>query len=135
MQEIHSSSSNQLSVTIGGEPMDLKIAGIFVRNGLEEIQSYVKNEAKVELKEVIRQSGADFEAEIQAFNQNAFLKTNEFNQNALEQKNYTTEEARLWATASLDENPEGSAKYWAEQAKINYQEALDLVDEINNEEV
>lgn len=135
MQEIHSSSSNQLSVTIGGEPMDLKIAGIFVRNGLEEIQSYVKNEAKVELKEVIRQSGADFEAEIQAFNQNAFLKTNEFNQNALEQKNYTTEEARLWATASLDENPEGSAKYWAEQAKINYQEALDLVDKINNEEV
>lgn len=135
MQEIFSSSPEGLSVTIGAEPVDLNVAGVYVHNGLEEIKSYVKNEAKAELQEVIRQAGCDFEAEILAYDDNAYMRTEQFNLNALEQKNYITEEALYWTNAPLEENPEGSAKYWAEQAKINYQEALDLTDSINNEEV
>lgn len=135
MTEIFSSSPQGLSVTIGAEPIDLKVAGVYVRNGLEEIKSYIQNDAKKELQEVIREAGADFEAEILAYDDNAYMRTEQFNQNVLEQKNYITEEALFWTLASIDENPEGSAKYWAEQAKINYQEALDITDEINNEEV
>lgn len=43
------------------------------------------------------------------------------------------EEARKWAVGTIEENSNGSAKYWAEQAKMNYEEALALADEINGE--
>ena len=43
MQEIFSSSPQGLSVTIGAEPVDLTVAGVYVHNGLEEIKSYVND--------------------------------------------------------------------------------------------
>ena len=58
-----------------------------------------------------------------------------FNANAEEQKNYITDEAKYWATAPIEENEAGSAKYWASQAKINYEEALLLADTLNGEEI
>ena len=135
MSIIHSENQDGISITMGQEPINLNVAGIFVRNGLDEIKGYIQTEGKAELQEIIRQSGADFDAQINAYNDNAFWQTELFNQNALEQSNYVAEEAIYWATAPIDENPMGSAKYWAEQAKINYQEALALTDTINNEEV
>lgn len=135
MQEIQTYLPNNIHVTIGCEPLDLKVQGVFVRNGLAEIENYLEKTAKPALESLINDAGADLEGAIMLFNQNAFEETLKFNQNAQEQKNYITEEARYWTDASLQENPEGSAKYWAEQAKINYEEALVLADTLNNEEI
>lgn len=56
----------------------------------------------------------------QAFNDNYTSKLNSFNTNASEkqaQVDASAEEARKWAVGTISEQPNGSAKYWAEQAK------------------
>ncbi len=135
MTEINTYLPNNIHVTIGAEPVDLKVEGVFVRSGVAELEGYLEKTAKPALESLIADAGADLEGAIMLFNQNAFEETLKFNQNVEEQKNYITEEAKLWTDASLEENPEGSAKYWAEQAKINYEESLLLADTLNAEEI
>lgn len=56
----------------------------------------------------------------QAFNDNYTSKLNSFNTNASEkqaQVDASAEEARKWAVGTISEQPNGSAKYWAGQAK------------------
>lgn len=56
----------------------------------------------------------------QAFNDNYTSKLNSFNSNASEkqaQVDASAETARKWAIGTISEQPNGSAKYWAEQAK------------------
>lgn len=56
----------------------------------------------------------------QAFNDNYTSKLNSFNTNASEkqaQVDASAETARKWAIGTISEQPSGSAKYWAEQAK------------------
>lgn len=56
----------------------------------------------------------------QAFNGNYTSKLNSFNTNASEkqaQVDASAEEARKWAVGTISEQPNGSAKYWAGQAK------------------
>lgn len=56
----------------------------------------------------------------QAFNDNYTSKLNSFNSNASEkqaQVDASAETARKWAIGTISEQPQGSAKYWAEQAK------------------
>lgn len=56
----------------------------------------------------------------QAFNDNYTSKLNSFNTNASEkqaQVDASAEEARKWAIGTISEQPNGSAKYWAGQAK------------------
>lgn len=63
-----------------------------------------------------------------AYDDNAAEKTDTFNANAAEKQEAvdasalgaanSAEEARKWAVGSLDERPEGSAKHWAENAKM-----------------
>ena len=58
----------------------------------------------------------------QAFNDNYTSKLNSFNTNASEkqaQVDASAEEARKWAVGTISEQPNGSAKYWAEQAKTS----------------
>ena len=133
MTEINTYLPNNLHVTIGSEPLDLKVSGVFVHNGRAEIENYLETTAKPALNAIIEEAGADLEGAIMLFNQNAFEQTELFNQNVEEQKLYITEQAENWATAPIEENPFGSAKYWAECAKINYEEALSLADMINGE--
>ena len=135
MQEINSYLPNSIHVSIGTEPIDLKVQGVFVRNGVEEIENYLEKTAKPALQEIINSAGADLEGAIMLFNQNAFEETFKFNQNAEEQKNYITEEAKYWVDADIEDNPAGSAKYWAQQAKINYEDSLLLADTLNGEEI
>lgn len=135
MQEINTYLPNNIHVTIGAEPMDLKVEGIFVHNGVQELKNYLEKTAKPSLQELIANAGADLEGSINAFNLNAFEETQKFNQNVEEQKNYVSEEAQYWTNADIEENPFGSAKYWASQAKINYETSLYLADELNGEEI
>lgn len=56
----------------------------------------------------------------QAFNNNYTSKLNSFNSNASEkqaQVDASAETARKWAIGTISEQHQGSAKYWAEQAK------------------
>lgn len=56
----------------------------------------------------------------QAFNDNYTSKLNSFNTNASKkqaQVDASAETARKWAIGTISEQPNGSAKYWAEQAK------------------
>lgn len=56
----------------------------------------------------------------QAFNDNYTSKLNSFNSNASKkqaQVDASAEEARKWAIGTISEQPNGSAKYWAKQAK------------------
>lgn len=56
----------------------------------------------------------------QAFNDNYTSKLNSFNSNASKkqaQVDASAETARKWAVGTISEQPQGSAKYWAEQAK------------------
>lgn len=58
----------------------------------------------------------------QAFNDNYTSKLNSFNTNASEkqaQVDASAKEARKWAVGTISEQPSGSAKYWAEQAKTS----------------
>lgn len=58
----------------------------------------------------------------QAFNDNYTSKLNSFNSNASEkqaQVDASAEEARKWAVGTISEQHQGSAKYWAEQAKTS----------------
>lgn len=135
MQEINTYLPNNIHVTIGTEPMDLKVEGVFVRNGVEELKGYLEKTAKPALENLIASAGANLKDAIDQFNLNAFEETQKFNQNVEEQKNYVTEEAKYWTDADIEENPLGSAKYWAEQAKINYETSLYLADELNGEEI
>lgn len=135
MPKIITHQTPSLSITLGAKPMDLKVEGIFVRNGIEEINAFIETTGKKNINAFIDEKNASLEQAINLFNANAFEKTNAFNQHLEEQKNYLTEEAIKYATAPIEENPDGSAKYWAQQAKINYESALVLIDEINNEEV
>ena len=135
MTYIDTISSTGLNVTFGSEPVNLLVEGVYVHHGKKEIKGYVDDHIKPLLDTIIKEKSVDLDQSVQAFNQNVYQKTTDFNQHLEEQKNYITEQAELFATASIEMNPEGSAKYWAEQAKINYEEALALADEINNEEV
>jgi len=73
-----------------------------------------------------------------AYDDNAAEKTDTFNANAAEKQEAvdasalgaanSAEEARKWAVGSLDERPEGSAKHWAENAKMLTDEALNGTD-------
>ena len=54
------------------------------------------------------------------FDTNAANKTNAFNQNAAQKQaavDASAEEAHKWAVGTIQEQPSGSAKYWAENAK------------------
>lgn len=69
-----------------------------------------------------KQSAFDTNAaqKTQAFNDNAQSKTNTFNTNAAQKQaavDASAEEARKWAVGTISEQPQGSAKYWAENAK------------------
>lgn len=58
----------------------------------------------------------------QAFNDNYTSKLNSFNTNASKkqaQVDASAEEARKWAVGTISEQPNGSAKYWAERAKTS----------------
>lgn len=58
----------------------------------------------------------------QAFNDNYTSKLNSFNTNASKkqaQVDASAEEARKWAIGTISEQPNGSAKYWAKQAKTS----------------
>lgn len=58
----------------------------------------------------------------QAFNDNYTSKLNSFNTNASKkqaQVDASAEEARKWAVGTISEQPNGSAKYWAGQAKTS----------------
>lgn len=58
----------------------------------------------------------------QAFNDNYTSKLNSFNSNASEkqaQVDASAETARKWAIGTISEQPNGSAKYWAGQAKTS----------------
>lgn len=60
-------------------------------------------------------------AKVSDFNANVIEKTNIFNSNAAEKQaavDASAEDARKWAVGTLDERPEGSAKHWAENAKM-----------------
>lgn len=60
-------------------------------------------------------------AKVSDFNANVTEKTNIFNSNAAEKQaavDASAEDARKWAVGTLDERPEGSAKHWAENAKM-----------------
>lgn len=60
-------------------------------------------------------------AKVSDFNANVTEKTNIFNSNASEKQaavDASAEDARKWAVGTLDERPEGSAKHWAENAKM-----------------
>lgn len=62
------------------------------------------------------------EQKTQDFNANAAEKTDTFNQNAANkqaQVDASVEEARKWAIGTQEERPEGSSKYWSEQAKLS----------------
>ena len=71
---------------------------------------------------------SNYDDKLAAFNTNAAEKTDTFNANAAEKQEAvdasalgaanSAEEARKWAVGSLDERPEGSAKHWAENAKM-----------------
>lgn len=55
----------------------------------------------------------------QEFNQNAQEKTDTFNANAAEKQSQvdaSAENARTWAVGTQEERPEGSSRYWAEEA-------------------
>lgn len=69
-----------------------------------------------------KQSAFDTNAaqKTQAFNDNAQSKTNTFNTNAAQKQaavDASAENARKWAVGTIQEQPKGSAKYWAENAK------------------
>lgn len=60
-------------------------------------------------------------AKVSDFNANVTEKTNIFNSNAAEKQaavDASAEDARKWAVGTLDERSEGSAKHWAENAKM-----------------
>ena len=64
----------------------------------------------------------NYTTKLNAFNSNATTKTNDFNSNASEkqaQVDASAETARKWAIGTISEQPQGSAKYWAEQAKTS----------------
>ncbi len=127
--------NHTLHVTIGARPMDLKVEGVFIRNTIEEIDAYINTTGRKALEEITQEQGVSLQEKIQAFNDNAYQQTLLFNQNAQEQKSYIIEDVEAYASGDLEACPTGSAKYWSEQAKINYEEALILVNQINNEEV
>lgn len=69
-----------------------------------------------------KQSAFDTNAaqKTQAFNDNAQSKTNTFNTNAAQKQaavDASAENARKWAVGTIQEQPSGSARYWAENAK------------------
>ena len=134
MTLIHS-TDNHLHVTIGAEPMNLEVEGVFVRNGISEINTYINTKGREQLEQIVAEKGAVLEEQIALFNQNAHEQRALFNQNAEEQKSYVLEDVTALVSGDLEACPTGSAKYWASQAKINYEEALLLADTLNGEEI
>lgn len=133
-------------ITMGADPVNLIAEGIWVRNGQNEIEYMVQNYAKTEIENTINEKYADIlnqiEAKMNDFSDNALEETIAFNQNvsvqtdeALTSISEATLEAENWAIGDIETEPNGSAKYWAEQAKMNYEDALVLADEINGEEI
>lgn len=76
----------------------------YTNNAAQKLSAYNSNDA----------------TKTQAFNDNYTSKLNSFNTNASEkqaQVDASAETARKWAIGTIQEQPNGSAKYWAEQAK------------------
>lgn len=76
----------------------------YTNNAAQKLSAYNSNDA----------------TKTQAFNNNYTSKLNGFNTNAANkqaQVDASAETARKWAIGTISEQPNGSAKYWAEQAK------------------
>lgn len=76
----------------------------YTDNAAQKLSAYNQNDTK----------------KTQAFNDNYTSKLNSFNSNASEkqaQVDASAETARKWAIGTISEQHQGSAKYWAEQAK------------------
>lgn len=79
------------------------------------LQQYTDNAAKK-----LSAYNSNDATKTQAFNDNYTSKLNSFNSNASKkqaQVDASAETARKWAIGTISEQPNGSAKYWAEQAK------------------
>lgn len=89
----------------------------YTDNAAQKLSAYNSNDATK-----TQAFNDNYTAKLNAFNSNATTKTNDFNRNASEkqaQVDASAEEARKWAVGTISEQPSGSAKYWAEQAKTS----------------
>ena len=87
----------------------------YTDNAAQKLSAYNSNDATK-----TQAFNDNYTAKLNAFNSNATTKTNDFNSNASEkqaQVDASAETARKWAIGTISEQPNGSAKYWAEQAK------------------
>lgn len=87
----------------------------YTDNAAQKLSAYNSNDATK-----TQAFNDNYTAKLNAFNSNATTKTNDFNSNASEkqaQVDASVETARKWAIGTIQEQPNGSAKYWAEQAK------------------
>lgn len=101
--------------------MDIPVALSYIKSGEVEIQRYADN--------VIIPKFNEYENNAQRYS----LMAEESAQRAEFAKKETealVEDARLWAVGSIEERPEGSAKYWAEQF---LEQATAIADEILGE--
>ena len=84
--------------------------------------SQLKDDAKAQADRAQNISDAfdtNSQEKTQEFNQNASDKTNTYNTNAAQKQaavDASAENARKWAVGTKKEQPEGSSKYWAEEA-------------------
>lgn len=148
MTQINIDNENGMHISVGGAPVDFFVDGAWVRNGLDEIENYVENVAKPDIDKEVQEKYQgilkDIDAKTQEFDENAFRQIVSFNESAdnkiedgkTELAEYAIEQAdiaRKYANGTIEEYPEGSAEYWALQAKINYEESKSQVDGINGE--
>lgn len=87
----------------------------YTDNAAQKLSAYNSNDATK-----TQAFNDNYTAKLNAFNSNATTKTNDFNSNASEkqaQVDASAETARKWAIGTISEQPNGSAKYWAGQAK------------------
>lgn len=87
----------------------------YTDNAAQKLSAYNSNDATK-----TQAFNDNYTAKLNAFNSNATTKTNDFNRNASEkqaQVDASAETARKWAIGTISEQHQGSAKYWAEQAK------------------
>lgn len=92
-----------------------KLLQQYTDNAAQKLSAYNSNDATK-----TQAFNDNYTAKLNAFNSNATTKTNDFNRNASEkqaQVDASAETARKWAIGTISEQPNGSAKYWAEQAK------------------
>lgn len=95
-------------------------ANLSEQSALEAAQ--LKDDAKAQADRAQNISDAfdtNSQEKTQEFNQNASDKTNTYNTNAAQKQaavDASAENARKWAVGTKKEQPEGSSKYWAEEA-------------------